>query len=110
MLSRRNLESYLFDDEALRALAVSVNKVSEADELLSDKESILAARPDDPPDDLKPASGEIYNACKKILRLTQCGNDAKTFMRDPLAPLIKPGMVVYEQLKRDIFETTNLNA
>ena len=59
--------------------------------------------PADPPDDLKPASGQIYLACKQTLSLAQPGNDAKTFMRDTLAPLIKPGMKVYEELKGDIF-------
>ena len=73
-------------------------------------------RPSWPPDPMtrrtisKPPSGEIYNACKNVLGLTQCGNDAKTFMRDTLAPLIKPGMAVYEELKRDIFGTTDANA
>ena len=105
VLSRRNLESYLFDDEVLETLAASVCKEDKAEELLRKKQSILTNRPNDPPDDLKPASGEIYNGCKDILNLTQCGNDAKAFMRDTLAPLIKPGMSVYEELKRDIFNS-----
>ena len=58
---------------------------------------------DGPQDDLKPASGQIYLACKNTLGLTQCGNDAKTFMRDTLASLVKPGLKVYDELKRDIF-------
>ena len=104
VLSRRNLESYLFDDEVLKALAVSVCKRDMADTLLAKKQSIRDARPDDPADDLKPASGELYIMCKSILVLTQCGNDTKAFMRDTLAPLIEPGMAVYEELKRDIFD------
>ncbi len=126
VLSRRNLESYLFDDEVLSALAVSVDKGNMTGALLAEKRSICAARPDAPADDLKPASGEIYVACKKILNLTQCGNDAKTFMRDTLAPLVEPGMAIsldqwietemalallvkprmaiYEEMKRDVFD------
>ena len=103
VLSRRNLESYLFDDEVLGSLALSAGKGGKADELLAEKRDILNARLDGPADDLKPASGEMYVACKDILSLTQCGNDAKAFMRDTLAPLIEPGMAVYEELKRDIF-------
>ena len=49
------------------------------------------------------ASGQIYVACKNILGLTQCGNDARAFMRDTLAPLITTEMAVYGELKRDIF-------
>ena len=103
ILSRRNLESYLFSDEVLRELANLVGKGDKTDELLSNKESIRNSRLNDPPDDLKPASGDIYNACKSVLSLTQSGNNAKTFMRDTLALLINPGMLVYEELKADIF-------
>ena len=103
MLSRRNLESYLFDDEVLRALAHSVGKTDKADDLLAEKQRIINQRAGDAPDDLKPASGDIYNACKSILELTNPGNNTKSFIRDTLAPLIKPGMVVYDQLKHDIF-------
>ncbi len=103
VLSRRNLESYLFDDEVLRALAAKVVREDKIDELLAKKQCILAGRTSDPKDDLKPASGQIYVACKNILGLTQCGNDAKAFMRDTLAPLITPEMTIYHELKGDIF-------
>ena len=104
VLSRRNLESYLFDDEVLKALATSVGKADKAQELLTKKESIRAARTGDAKDDLKPASGEIYVACKRILDLTQCGNTTEEFMQATLAPLVNVGMVVYEELRRDIFD------
>ena len=103
VLSKRNLESYLFDDEVLRSLALSVGREEDTEELIEQKECIRVARPDDISDDLKPASGEIYLACKKILNLAAPGNDKKTFMRDTLAPLITPGMQVYAELKHDIF-------
>lgn len=103
VLSRRNLESYLFDDEVLRKLAASVRSEDKAEKLVDKKKFILSERTNDTPDDLKPASGEIYVACKKMLDLTQCGSDAKTFMRDTLAPLVKPGMIVYDELRSDIF-------
>ena len=105
VLSRRNLESYLFDDEILKALASSVGKADKTEELLTEKGRIRSARTNDAQDDLKPASGEIYIACKKILGLTQCGNTTEEFMQETLAPLIKPGMSVYDELKRDIFGT-----
>ena len=104
VLSRRNLESYLFDDQVLRALAAAVGKEDKTEELLTKKTSILGAKTGAPPDDLKPASGEIYVECKRILGLpTGYGNDAMKFMRDTLARLIKPGMAVYEELRCDIF-------
>ena len=103
VLSRRNLESYLFDDEVLRSLAGSVGKADKTEELLLEKQRILATMTDASPDDLKPASGMIYVACKKISGLTQCGNTVEEFMQDTLSPLVKPGIHVYNELKRDIF-------
>ena len=102
VLTRRNLESYLFDDEVLQALALSAGKADKINELLAEKNRILDERTGDAPDDLKPASGEIYLACKRILELTNPGNTTKTFMRDTLAPIIKPAMRVYEDLQQDV--------
>ena len=103
VLSRRNLESYLFDDEVLRALAISVDKENKADELLAKKQEICNARLNGPADNLKLVSHKLYDACRNILKLTQHGNDTKAFMRDTLVPLIKQEMVVYEEMRRDIF-------
>ena len=103
VLGRRNLESYLFDDEVLRALASASGLDEKADELLAKKQEILDAVTDRVPDDLKPARGKIFSACKRILSLPQPGNNTAAFMRDTLAPLVKPGMTAYEELKRDIF-------
>ena len=106
VLSRRNLESYLFDDAVLRTLASWADQEGKADGLIAEKKRIVDAGSDgSPSDDLKPASGQIYNACKNTLSLTQCGNNAEAFMRDTLASLIEPRMLVYEELKRDIFGT-----
>ncbi|MDE0416313.1 MAG: AAA family ATPase [bacterium] len=106
VLSRRNLESYLFDDDVLRALAAWAEWPEKAEELIAEKKRIIdAVSGDKPSDDLKPASGQIYNACKNILKLTGCGSNTKAFMRDTLAPLINLEMAVYKELKGDIFGT-----
>lgn len=103
VLSRRNLESFLFDDEILRVLALSVGKEEKTAELLREKEEILNRRVGDAPDDLKPASGEIYVACRRVLQLPNPGETAKTFMRDTLADLISAETSVYSSLRDDIF-------
>jgi len=108
VLSRRNLESYLFDDDVLRTLAAWADQEDKANELIAEKKRIIDAGSDGTPsDDMKPASGQIYNACKNTLSLTRCGNNTKAFMRDTLAPLIKSEMTVYQELKHDIFGTTS---
>ena len=103
VLGRRHLESYLFADEVLRALALSVGREDKIKELLQAKRAILARCQEGAADDLKRASGFIYLGCKRILGLTQCGNDTKTFMRVTLAPLINPDTTVYRELRCAIF-------
>ena len=105
VLSRRNLESYLYDDEIIKVLAMSESQPDRIGELLAATKKARASAQEKgkPHDDLKPASGEIYVACKKILGLTQRGNDAGEFARETLAPLIQPGMTVYNDLANDIF-------
>ena len=103
VLGRRNLESYLFDDEVLRELAVRENADETTVENLLEQKRRVVAESRGAPDDLKPCSGGIYNACKDILGLTGCGNDAKAFMRVTLAPLLTDDMGVCAELRRDIF-------
>ena len=98
VLTRRNLECYLFDDEVLEALCNWADQPDKKDELLDAKKLSLndSVKKRNPQDDLKKVSGEIYNAAKRILGLTGVGNDTKSFMRSTLAPLIKQGMEPYD--------------
>ena len=105
VLSRRNLESYIFDDEVLTSLCNSVGKPESVSLVLAAKqkaiqESVVRGNPSD---DLKSAAGQIYVQTKKILGLTQVGNDSASFARNLLAPLVTPDTHVYVQLKSDIF-------
>ena len=104
-LTRRNLECYLLDDTVIKKLCENVGKVEVYEKCLEEKTTAINASVErgNPSDDLKKASGDIYLALKKLLQLTQCGNNADTFMRDTLAPLITPDMDVYKQLEADIF-------
>lgn len=107
VLSRRHLEVYLYDDEVLSALCASVGKPEKTGELLSAKAAAVQEVVDagHPEDDLKKAAGAIYNAARKILLLTQAGNDAPAFARNILAKHIKPGMAVYSELHKQVFGT-----
>jgi AAA domain, putative AbiEii toxin, Type IV TA system len=105
VLSRRHLEAYVYDDEILTQLCISVAKAESASAVISAKQQAIAdsIQRGNPPDDLKSAAGSIYTATKRILGLTQVGNDQMAFARSTLAPLIKPGMSVYTELKSEIF-------
>lgn len=105
VLDRRDLESYLWDDEILAELAVASGHPSEAPALLAEKQRLIAGLPalGKPVDDIKAISGQMYNECKKCLQLTQCGNNAVDFARITLAPLVKPHTRTYTQLETAIF-------
>lgn len=100
VLQRRDLESYLWDDEILQALCDLHGQPGKLAELLAEKQQALAdgAQQGKPADDIKAASGRLYNKCKQALGLTQCGNDAEAFSRLTLAQLVKPGTNVYQEL------------
>jgi hypothetical protein len=105
VLSRRNIEAYLLDDEVLTALCAHFEQTDRAAGVIRIREESLQAsisRGNDP-DDLKKAAGEFYNKARKELTLSAAGSSWNAFARATLAPLVRPGMRVYDQLKDDIF-------
>lgn len=105
VLSRRNIEGYLLDDEVLTALCVRHEQASKADDVIRLRNDALHAsigRGNDA-DDLKKAAGEFYHGVRKELTLSGAGSSWNAFARATLAPLVRPGMSVYEELKYDIF-------
>lgn len=105
VLSRRHIESYLYDDEVLQALCEEVGKSHLLPDVLTEKQKAItdSIGRSNPPDDVKSAASVIYTKTKQVLGLTGVGNDQMSFARNTLAPLIRPGMVVYEELTSDIF-------
>lgn len=105
VLRRRHLESYLLDDEVLDALCQAHSQPEKAPELRQALAHAIAesAQRGNPQDDYKKATPEFVAAARKILRSTTGGNEPHTFLRDTLAPLVKPGMAVYEELHADVF-------
>jgi hypothetical protein len=105
VLGRRDLESYLWDDEVVTLLADQAAQPEKAADLIADKhrllaEGLIAGRP---ADDIKAISGQMYNECKRQLRLTQCGNTAVDFARITLAPLVTSTTRVFNELQASIF-------
>ena len=111
VLQRRDLESYLWDNEILKALCDLYGQPEKLSELLAEKQQALTdgAQQGKPADDIKAVSGRLYNKCKQALRLTQCGNDAEAFARLTLAPLVKPGTSVYQALAAIVVEPVGQN-
>lgn len=107
-LSRKSIESYLLDDEVLTKLCEHYDKFDETQNLLIAKGEILKKRISEgkskSSDDLKPIAQDIHVAAQNALKSVNLGNSKESFMRDILAPLIQPGMKVYEKLHKDIFD------
>lgn len=105
VLNRRHIECYLFDDEIIEKLCVSVNHLELLPDCLTMKAAAISnsVNRGNPPDDIKSASGEIYVGLKRILGLTGCGNKTHTFLRDTMAPLVSEDTNVYKLLEQEIF-------
>lgn len=105
VLTRRHIESYLFDVDVLHALCEREGKPElkdEVEQVVASEVAALASRNKDS-DDIKSASGQIYVALRRLLGLTAAGSTARAFAEQSLAPLVQPGMSVYEELESDIF-------
>ena len=105
VLNRRHIESYLLDDEIIRKLCLSVNLPELIDQSLAIKcEGIQNSKErGNSADDIKSAANYICTEIKKTLSLKQCGNSGESILRDTFSPLITPDTVVYQELKKSIF-------
>lgn len=105
VLGRRNIEAYLLDDEVLTALCTHHEQMGKAGDVIRLRDQALQAsigRGNDP-DDLKKAAGQFYSDLRRELPLSGAGSSWNAFARVTLAPLLRPGMNVYRQLREDIF-------
>jgi predicted ATPase len=105
VLRRRHIESYLYDDEVLRALYEREDRLADFPAAQAAVAAALSNSGDrgNAKDDVKSAAAEIYNFLRKHLTLTAAGNDHLAFARNILAPLLRPGMQTYAELEADIF-------
>ncbi|WP_445160788.1 AAA family ATPase [Mycobacterium sp. Dal123C01] len=106
VLSRRHIEAFLLDDEVLQALCEAEQQSEKVPDLIVAKQAALQAsigRGNDP-DDLKRIAGDVYNEARRLLSLTQPGSNWDAFAKGKLAPLLRPGMKPYEDLRADIFD------
>lgn len=103
----RNLETWLYDDEVLRALAQQQDKSDALPELLEKKRALLEeSKKSNAPDNLKPISGPLYEECKRLLGVGRRGNSTQTFMQYVLAPVVHRNMTVYQRVKEALFGQT----
>lgn len=104
--TRRHIECYLFEDELIKKLCGAQGKTELITECLEAKENAVreSIERGNPPDDIKSASGKIFTELKRILNLTQRGNNKCAFVRDTMAPLVTEDTNIYLELEKEIFE------
>jgi len=107
---RRHLESYVFDDEIIYKLCEAEKKIGLYQDCIDVKNKSIqeSIARENPKDDIKSASGNIYTGLKRILELTQCGNNKSAFIRDTMASLITEDTNIYKELESEIFENENV--
>uniref|UniRef100_UPI0040578DD2 AAA family ATPase n=1 Tax=Acetatifactor sp. TaxID=1872090 RepID=UPI0040578DD2 len=105
VISRRHIESYILDDSVLKKWCQTANSPDKENDLLAIKAQKIAdsVSRGNAPDDIKSAGNDICTLGKKLLGVTGCGNTGEMIMRDTLAKLITPDMLVFQELENDIF-------
>ena len=101
ILGRKCIEEYLLDDEVFEAFFRKFG-IQEDEELLTEVKRIRgnARTP-------KEAAGRIRDYFVSNFQLpknARIGDNRDEFLEYRLAPLIKPDMQIYQELKRDIFD------
>ncbi len=111
VLSRRSIESYLYEDEVLGKLCAQHGQAEKCTQVLALKADALSEsiKRGNASDDLKSIGDNLRQGAKSILRITQPGNTKEQFALNLLAPLVTLGTCVYEELKRDIFAARSGN-
>jgi predicted ATPase len=106
VLARRNIESYLLADDVILALAEKSGFSELFDQAIAIKSGLIAESivRGNAPDDLKSISGSLYVQLKRLFFLQNVGNSAEAFMRDTLAPLLKPPLQSFQDLKESILD------
>jgi predicted ATPase len=112
-LAKRHIENYLLDDEIIKKLCITQGQEEKVETCLTAKLDAIkdsVKNRSNPSDDIKSASGKIYTELKRILSLTQCGNNTISFLRDTMTPLITDETEIYKDLESQIFDTKSTNS
>lgn len=105
VLNRRQIESYLLDEEVIKKWCTSTGHSDKIDQAIQIKEQEIqnSISRGNSNDDIKSASNSICTSIKKLLNLNGCGNNGVSIMRDTISKLITSDMNVYKELEKDIF-------
>ena len=101
VLSRRELEDYLYDTEVLQRFLVRHEKHELIDDILGKQQELL--RGAEMPESTKPITQELFEYIKNKTRIPWLGRNRRQFALAELIPALKETPEVLSLLQEDIF-------
>ena len=102
VLSRRELENYLYAPEVLSAFCKREDKEGVESEILGKAQELLGGGAPEFAD-LRPLTRELFEFIKAKTRLQNIGNDRREFALEHLVPALRESPNVLRELEEDIF-------
>lgn len=109
VLTRRNLECFLMDDDVIASWLATTAAASRTAEVIAKKHALLAEAAADParqraPDDCKSIAGNFRVYLQKDVGLKNLGSNPDAFLLHQLTPHLRPGLAAYEELKAIVID------
>ena len=103
VLSRRELENYLYSPEVLSTFCRLSNNEETTDQILAKLEQLLEGNQPEYAD-FRSITRGLFDYIRDTTRITNLGNDRKEFALGHLVPALRETPAILEELERDIFE------
>ena len=103
VLSRRELENYLYSPEVLSTFCRLSNNEEKTDQILAKLEQLLKGNQPEYAD-FRSITRELFDYIRDTTRIANLGNDRKEFALGHLVPALRETPATLEELERDIFE------
>ena len=102
VLTRRELENYLYEPEVLSTFCQQANKSEFNDDILAKTQELLNGNQ---PEffDFKTITQELLQHIRTTTKIDNIGNNRREFALEYLVPALKSTPAVFEELEHDIF-------
>ena len=104
VLTRRELENYLYDPDVLTRFCERENKLDLVNSILVKALELLNGEQTEFVD-LKPITRELLDYIQKTTRIPNLGKDRSEFALEHLVPALRESPKILDELERDIFSS-----
>ena len=101
VLSRMEIEEYLYDPEVIEEFLNEYGKADCVDTILAKRECLIEANPKG--NDVKSVSRDLFDFIKKTTHIPNLGRRREEFAKEFLVPALKKTHSVYKELRADVF-------